>query len=121
MAYANGCGMCEVSDRNLLFRGLKVAGRFGEGTPGAEIRAQMAVKFLILDACRDTPFGRSGESSLSRGLAQMSTVEGSLIAYATSPGKTAADGEGRHSPYTAQLLRHLPTPGLLVEPLFKAQ
>jgi hypothetical protein len=35
-------GYPEVSDRNLLFRGLKVAGRFGEGTPGAEIRAQVA-------------------------------------------------------------------------------
>jgi nicotinamidase-related amidase len=35
-------GYPEVSDRNLLFRGLKVAGRFGEGTPGAEIHAQVA-------------------------------------------------------------------------------
>jgi hypothetical protein len=35
-------GYPEVSDHNLLFRGLKVAGRFGEGTPGAEIRAQVA-------------------------------------------------------------------------------
>jgi nicotinamidase-related amidase len=35
-------GYPEVSDRNLLFRGLKVAGRLGEGTPGAEIHAQVA-------------------------------------------------------------------------------
>ena len=35
-------GYPEVSDRHLLFRGLKVAGCFGEGTPGAEIRAQVA-------------------------------------------------------------------------------
>jgi uncharacterized caspase-like protein len=63
--------------------------------------ARMAVKFLILDACRNNPFGRSGTRSISRGLAQMDTVEGALIAYATSPGKTASDGEGRNSPYTA--------------------
>jgi Caspase domain/Sel1 repeat len=82
--------------------------------------AKMAVKLLILDACRDNPFGRSWTRSLSRGLAHMDAVEGSLIAYATSPGKTALDGEGRNSPYTAQLLRHLPTPGLPVELVFKA-
>ena len=79
----------------------------------------MAVKLLILDAYRDNPFGRSWTRSLSRGLAHMDAVEGSLIAYATSPGKTALDGEGRNSPYTAQLLGHLPTPGLPVELVFK--
>ena len=35
-------GYPEVSDRNPLFRGLKEAGRLGEGTPGAEIHAQVA-------------------------------------------------------------------------------
>ena len=35
-------GYPEVRDGPLLFRGLKVAGCFGEGTPGAEIRAQVA-------------------------------------------------------------------------------
>jgi putative tryptophan/tyrosine transport system substrate-binding protein len=54
--------------------------------------AKLAVKLLILDACRDNPFGRSWTRSLSRGLAQMDTVEGSVIAYATGPGKTASDG-----------------------------
>jgi Caspase domain/Sel1 repeat len=82
--------------------------------------ARMGVKFLILDACRDNPFGRSWTRSFSRGLAQMDTVEGSLIAYATSPGKTAADGDGRNSPYTAQLLRQLPKPRVPVELMFKA-
>ena len=32
----------EVSDRNTLFRGLKAAGRLGEGTPGAEIHPHVA-------------------------------------------------------------------------------
>src|SRR5262249_6076973 len=35
-------GYPEVSDRNALFRGLKAAGRLGEGAPGAEIHAQVA-------------------------------------------------------------------------------
>src|SRR5262249_57718890 len=35
-------GYPEVSDRNVIFRGLKAAGRLGEGAPGAEIQAQVA-------------------------------------------------------------------------------
>src|SRR5262249_11703913 len=35
-------GYPEVSDRNALFRGLKAAGRLGEGAPGAELHAQVA-------------------------------------------------------------------------------
>jgi uncharacterized caspase-like protein len=82
--------------------------------------AGMDVKILILDACRDNPFGRSWTRALSRGLATMDTPKGSLIAYATSPGKTALDGAGRNSPYTRHLLRHIPVPGRPMEPMFKA-
>src|SRR5262249_32249268 len=58
----------------------------------------MDVKLLILDACRDNPFGRSWTRALSRGLAVIEAPKGSLIVYATSPGKTARDGRGRNSP-----------------------
>jgi len=59
---------------------------------------------MILDACRDNPFRRSFRSS-ARGLAQMDPPRGSLIVYATSPGKTAADGEGRNGIFTKHLLK----------------
>jgi hypothetical protein len=81
--------------------------------------AGMDMKLLILDACRDNPFGRRWTRALSRGLATMDALQGALIAYATSPGKTAADGTGRNSPYTAQLLRHMRVPELPVERMFK--
>jgi len=61
--------------------------------------AGKGVNILIVDACRDDPFGRTFRSS-SRGLAQMDAPKGTIIAYATSPGKVASDGEGRNSPYT---------------------
>jgi hypothetical protein len=81
----------------------------------------MAVKILILDACRDNPFGRRWQSrSLHRGLAQMQAPEGTLISYSTSPGKTAADGAGRNSPFTASLLREMPQPQRPIELMFKA-
>ncbi|BAY32255.1 peptidase C14 caspase catalytic subunit p20 [Nostoc carneum NIES-2107] len=77
------------------------------------------VNIIILDACRNNPFGRKWRS-FQRGLAPPTqTVKGTLIAYATSPGKTALDGEGRNSPYTTALLQHLKTPNLDVEQMFK--
>ena len=60
--------------------------------------AGMDLKLLILDACRDNPFGRRWIRALNRGLAAMDAVQGALIAYATSPGKTATDDSGRNSP-----------------------
>jgi len=80
----------------------------------------MDVKLLLLDACRDNPLGRSFTRALPRGLAVMETPQGALIAYATSPGKTASDGQGRNSPFTAQLLRELGSPGRDIEVTLKA-
>ena len=50
----------------------------------------------------------------------MDAPKGSLIAYATSPKKTAADGAGRNSPYTARLVREMLIPGRPIELVFKA-
>jgi hypothetical protein len=77
------------------------------------------VNIMILDACRDNPLWRSLRSA-GRGLAVISDApQGTFITYSTSPGKTAADGAGRNSPYTAALLRHMNEPGLPVEQVFK--
>jgi TPR repeat protein len=80
----------------------------------------MDVKLLLLDACRDNPLGRSFTRALSRGLGVMETPQGALIAYATSPGKTASDGQGRNSPFTVQLLQALVVPGRDIEVALKA-
>jgi tetratricopeptide (TPR) repeat protein len=75
---------------------------------------------VILDACRSNPFTRSWRSG-ENGLAQINTPEGTLIAYATSPGRVASDGTGRNGLYTAQLLRFMKQPGLsLVEVFMQA-
>ena len=80
----------------------------------------MRVKLLILDACRNNPFGRSWTRALNRGLVTMDAPKGSLIAYSTSPRKTAEDGTGRNSPYTTHLLREIPQPRRPIELMFKA-
>ena len=76
---------------------------------------------VILDACRNNPFERRTNRSLGTagGLAQMEAPKGSLIAYSTAPGKTAADGEGRNGLYTQALLRYIKEPGLTIEQVFK--
>jgi uncharacterized caspase-like protein len=81
--------------------------------------ARSRVNIVILDACRNNPFaGRSGAKA--QGLAQMDAPVGTLLAYATAPGKLAADsGGGSNSLYALHLARHLLTPGLPVEHVFK--
>jgi len=76
------------------------------------------MNIIILDACRDNPY-RSLWRSEARGLRKMDAPIGSIIAYATGPGSVAADGRGRNGIYTGSLLKHIATPGLSVEHLFK--
>ncbi|MDK9726385.1 MAG: caspase domain-containing protein [Sterolibacteriaceae bacterium MAG5] len=76
------------------------------------------LNIVILDACRNNPFERKFRS-VGGGLAQMDAPKGSLIAYATAPGKTAADGDGRNGLYTQELLKHIRTSSLPVESVFK--
>ncbi len=77
-----------------------------------------SMNIIILDACRNNPFERRFRS-ISGGLAQMDAPKGSLIAYATAPGKTAADGNGRNGLYTQELLKNIQIPGLALEAVFK--
>jgi tetratricopeptide (TPR) repeat protein len=77
---------------------------------------------IILDACRDNPFETRiapSRSARSSGLiAYQSIGSGTLIAFATAPGNTAADGSGVHSPFTTALLKHVGTPAIEVNQMF---
>jgi hypothetical protein len=74
---------------------------------------------VILDACRNNPFERRSRSSGAAGLAQMEAPKGTMIAYATAPGRTAADGENRNGLYTRELLKQIEVQGLALEQVFK--
>jgi formylglycine-generating enzyme required for sulfatase activity len=73
------------------------------------------VRILVLDSCRDNPLAEELKRSigatravpLQRGLAKIDSPQGMIIAYATQAGRTADDGGGRNSPYTAAFLRHI--------------
>jgi len=77
------------------------------------------VNIVIIDACRKTPTFQ-GYRSASRGLAVPKVQpEGTIYAFSTAPGTIAYDGEGRNSPYVAELSKHMLTPGLKIEDIFK--
>lgn len=82
------------------------------------------LSLLVLDCCRNNPFSRSWRgvrnTSEGGGLAMpTSAPQGLFIAFATSPGTVAADGQGNNSPYTTALIEHLPTSGIPFEEVFK--
>jgi hypothetical protein len=70
------------------------------------------LKIVILDACRNNPFGVRGLRSSEGGLAQMRAPDGTLISYATQPGSVALDGGDGHSPYTRALASTVRRAGL---------
>jgi uncharacterized caspase-like protein len=70
------------------------------------------LNLVILDACRNNPFGGRGLRSAESGLAQIRAPEGTLLSYATQPGNVALDGAGNHSPYSQALSETMRKPGL---------
>jgi uncharacterized caspase-like protein len=77
------------------------------------------LSMVILDACRNNPFERKFRSAAGGGLAQIDAPTGTMLAYATAPGKVASDGNGSNGLYTEALLKALDMPGLKVEDVFK--
>ena len=70
------------------------------------------LNLVILDACRNNPFGGRGLRATESGLAQMRAPEGTLISFATQPGAVAQDGATGNSPYTRALAQAIRKPGL---------
>ncbi len=85
--------------------------------------AGVAFNIMVSDACRNNslPFtctsaGRDGGRS---GFVEYK-AKGSLIAFSTAPGATAADGTGQtNSPYTTALVKAMRGEGLTIEDVFK--
>jgi len=88
----------QMLDMNLVLRQME-----GAGT---------RLNLVILDACRNNPFGGRGLRATTGGLAQMQAPEGTLISFATQPGNVAKDGDDGHSPYTRALAETIRRPGL---------
>jgi hypothetical protein len=81
-------------------------------------KAANPMNMIILDACRENPFG-TAKPVAQKGLSQMDAPTQTILAYATSPGNVASDGEGANGLYTENLLRELKVPEAKVEDVFK--
>jgi caspase domain-containing protein len=81
----------------------------------ADMQQVKNLRILVLDSCRDNPLanelkrsiGTTRALSLQHGLAKIDSPEGMIVAYATQAGRTAEDGGGRNSPYTAAFLKNI--------------
>jgi hypothetical protein len=84
----------------------------------ADLSRTTRTRIVILDACRDNPFGEKLAASQgtrsaggAKGLARVYAGVGSFIVYSTQPGNVALDGSGRNSPFTKALLDHISLAG----------
>ena len=92
------------------------------------------MRIVILDSCRDNPFGgaldevaleetaattEATRSTGGGGLAAPSPDRGTLVAFAARAGERAADGTGKHSPFAQALIDTLPKPGLEISLMFR--
>lgn len=75
------------------------------------------MNIIVLDACRDNPF--AGKTS-GKGLAQLDAPPGTYLAFATSPGNVAEDGDetSGNGLFTQYLLKELQKPAR-IEDVFK--
>jgi uncharacterized caspase-like protein len=96
----------------------------------ARIAATAPRRIMLLDACRNDPFGTASDAAASDagrglkvregapgpvvvpGLGRMGRADGTIYVFATAPGTTASDGVGEHSPFTQALLTSLGRQGL---------
>ena len=91
----------------------------------AAVNGARGLSIIILDACRNNPFARSiirrnGSRSTTRGLVPVDLSRpGAVIGFSASAGRVAADGNGRHSPYTQAFLEVLDQPGVEIGQVFR--
>jgi len=85
-----------------------------------ELEGVEKVGMVFLDAARNDPFNEAAKRQLPSGLKkQVEEPKNILVSFATGAGRKVADGEGRNSPFTAALLRHIEEPGLELVALMK--
>jgi TPR repeat protein len=92
------------------------------------------MRIVILDSCRDNPFGdlldaealtetaaaaATTRSAGGGGLAPPSPDRGTLVAYAARDGERALDGDGDNSPFALALMNAIAEPGLEISLMFR--
>ena len=74
----------------------------------------VATRIVILDTSRSNPFPTTGPVG-----AVPQVPAGTIVAFSTSPGGDADEGEGANSPFTAAFVEAIKEPGLRIEQAFQ--
>lgn len=100
----------------------------------ASVDRARKMRIVILDACRNNPFGDGLEpvaqaeepatdeatrSSAGGGMAAPSPDRGTLVAFAARDGAVAFDGNGGNSPFATALADRMKQPGLEISLMFR--
>jgi len=100
----------------------------------ASVENARKMRIIILDSCRDNPFGdaldlaalddtaeqaEQTRSMGSSGLAAPSPDRGTLVAFAARDGERALDGGGNNSPFAKALMSNLVKPNLEISLMFR--
>ena len=70
---------------------------------------QENINIVILDACRSNPFASWTRGS-EAGFRAINFTSGTIVAFATAEGSTAADGKGSNGLYTEELVKQMAVP-----------
>lgn len=89
----------------------------------AAVSGARKLRLVILDACRDNPFEKNMQHSISlklvsKGLSNIEPEAGFMVVYAAKHGETAMDGDAQNSPFAVALAREIKVPRLEVRRLF---
>ncbi len=83
------------------------------------------MRIVILDACRNNPFGEllsaedTGGAAPPQGLAAVNPEQGTLVAFAAKEGQVALDGKGDDSPFALALMDSVVQPNLEIGLMFR--
>jgi hypothetical protein len=91
------------------------------------------MRIVILDSCRDNPFGdeidftktalqsstKTTRGAIGQGLAQPTPERGTLVAFAAKDGNVALDGDGENSPFATALADRMAQPNLEISLMFR--
>jgi hypothetical protein len=113
-------------DANLTEAAKDNAGLQAQGIPLEFVlktmkEATQGAKIILLDCCRERPADRAIQTRDGGGFVMPTDSlmpQDTLIMLAAAPARTASDGEG-HGPFTAALIKHLPSPGTALFQTFR--
>jgi DNA-binding winged helix-turn-helix (wHTH) protein len=84
-----------------------------------KIRGAGKLRLVMIDACRDNPFGSAAYIPLRQDAIDPEIDGPTLVAFATGHGRPAEEGPVGNGPFATALIKNLRIPGLEIDQLFR--